>query len=69
MIKKKLSIVETKTVNIKVGGENREPLRYCEKMLMDEAGTEDPTDITQARVVTTLLVAGYNALKGVKGEH
>ena len=66
MIRKQNAICKTSIVNIKVTGENREPLDYCEKLMMAEAGTSNPTDIPNARIITRLLVAGYNALKGKK---
>lgn len=64
--KKSCSITEVTLIAVKPTGENRGAVRYCEQKLMREVGTTDPRDVPNAKIINTLLIAGYNSIRGRK---
>jgi hypothetical protein len=60
---KETSIAEAKVVPVPVTDANREMFRDEERRMMAAVGTENCKAITNASIVNSLIIAGYNARK------
>lgn len=60
---KETPIAEAKVVPVPITDANREMFRDEEQRMMKEVGTDNPKAITNASIVNSLIIAGYNARK------